>query len=119
GPWDIASLDAVLSTAPGRAVDRLVDGDLRLRAGALESDVSALAGGLRRLGVQRGDAVAWQLPNWHESVVLFRSCWRLRAGAAPLHRSLGRSETEAALPALAPRAVFGARGPPALHAPPP
>ena len=117
GPWDIASLDAVLSAAPGRAVERLVDGEVRLRADVFESHVSALAGGLRRLGVKQGEAVAWQLPNWHESVLLFRACWRLGAVAAPLHRSLGRSETATALGTLTPKAVFGARGAPALDAP--
>jgi len=117
GPWDTGTLDAVLSSAPGRTADRLVDGDVRLRPDALESKVSALAGGLRRLGVKRGDLVAWQLPNWHESVLLFRASWRLGAVAAPLHRALGRAETEAAVGTLTPGAVFGSRGAPVLDVP--
>jgi acyl-CoA synthetase (AMP-forming)/AMP-acid ligase II len=117
GPWDIESLDAVLSSAPGRAAERLVDGEIRLRSDVFEKSVSALAGGLRRLGVERGSVVAWQLPNWNESVLLFRACWRLGAIAAPIHRALGRSETEGALDSLAPNAAFAARGAPALDAP--
>ena len=58
GPWDIESLDAVLSSAPGRAAERLVDGEIRLRSDVFEKRVSALAGGLRRLGVERGAVVA-------------------------------------------------------------
>jgi DMSO reductase anchor subunit len=39
------------------------------------------AGGLRAEGVQRGDAVAWQLRNVNEAVHLYRACWRIGAVA--------------------------------------
>ena len=51
---------------------------------AIEASAAALAGGLRAAGVRRGDVVAWQAPNWHEVVLLYRACWRLGAVAAPL-----------------------------------
>lgn len=113
GPWDVGTLDAVLSSAHGGMTDRVVDNAVRLRADDLEHRVSALAGGLRRLGVERGAAVAWQLPNWHESVLLFRACWRLGAVATPIHRSLGRTEVGSVLDALEPAATFASRESPA------
>jgi cyclohexanecarboxylate-CoA ligase len=79
--------------------------------------VSALVGGLRATGVRRRDVVAWQLPNWHESVLLYRACWRLGAVAAPLHHSWGTSEVARILDMLEPRVVLGGTGMPAREAP--
>ncbi|MGH9092508.1 MAG: class I adenylate-forming enzyme family protein, partial [Acidimicrobiales bacterium] len=54
--------------------------------------VAGLAGGLRRLGVRRGDVVAWQLPNRWEAIALYRACWRCGAVAAPVHHQAGADE---------------------------
>ncbi|MBV9043394.1 MAG: hypothetical protein JOZ68_20565, partial [Acidimicrobiia bacterium] len=55
GPWDTASLDAVLAeNTPGPEAER----------------VASMAGGLRARGVKRGDAVAWQLRNVEQAVLL-------------------------------------------------
>lgn len=115
GPWDVPPLDAVLSPRSGAPV-RLVDGSVRLTGPELDSLVGALAGGLRANGVRRGDAVAWQLPNWHESVLLYRACWRLGAVAAPLHHSWGPSEVERILELIEPKLVLGGTGMPAREA---
>jgi non-ribosomal peptide synthetase component E (peptide arylation enzyme) len=69
GPWDVPPLDAVLSPQSAAPVS-LVDGAVRLTGVELDALVGALAGGLRANGVRRADVVAWQLPNWHESVLL-------------------------------------------------
>ena len=45
--------------------------------------------------MRRGDVVAWQLPNWRESIVLFWACWRLGAIAAPLHHRSREREVNA------------------------
>ena len=76
GPWDVPPLDTVLSPRPVAPV-RLVDGSVRLTGAEVETMVAGLAGGLRARGVRRADVVAWQLPNWHEAVLLYRACWRL------------------------------------------
>ena len=106
GPWDVPSLDVVLSSRPVTGGPGVVDGNHRLEAARLESVVAGLAGSLRRRGVRRGDVVTWQLPNWWEAVVLYRACWRCGAVAAPLHHQVGASEVDAMLEVLEPKAVF-------------
>ena len=60
----------------------------------LDDMVARVAGGLRAAGVRRGDVVAWQAPNWHEVVVLYRAAWRLGAVAAPIHHLAGEADVE-------------------------
>ena len=62
----------------------LVDGDLRFDGPQLEKLVAGLAGGLRSMGVKRGDVVTWQMPNWWEALVLYRACWRCGAAASSM-----------------------------------
>jgi acyl-CoA synthetase (AMP-forming)/AMP-acid ligase II len=106
GPWDIDSLDTLVSDAArGAACDLVVDDSagVRLNGRALDGMVASLAGGLRAGGVRRRDVVAWQSPNWHEAVLLYRACWRLGAIAAPLHHQAGPAEVDRMLGALDPR----------------
>jgi cyclohexanecarboxylate-CoA ligase len=91
GPWDLPSLDALLTNA-ARASD----------AATLER-VAVLAGGLRGAGVERGDVVAWQAPNRTEVALLYRACWRLGAIAAPVHHNTGPAERDAQLATVSPR----------------
>jgi cyclohexanecarboxylate-CoA ligase len=91
GAWDVPTLDALLSRRDARAADRHA--------------VARLAGGLRAHGVERGDVVAWQLPNSPEAVLLFRACWRLGAVAAPIHHLAGPTEVARMLEALSPSVV--------------
>ena len=107
GPWDIAALDRVLSERPATR-DALVDpsADVRLTREELDARIAALAGGLRAAGVRRRDIVAWQAPNWHESVLLFRACWRLGAVAAPIHHQASAVEAERMLAHVDPRLIL-------------
>ncbi|HMG26443.1 MAG TPA: AMP-binding protein [Acidimicrobiia bacterium] len=103
GSWDIPSLDATVSAAARGARGGLVVDDsagARLDGAGLEARVAALAGGLRGAGVRRGDVVAWQSPNWHEAVLLYRACWRLGAIAAPIHHQAGPADVDRMLGAL-------------------
>ena len=50
----------------------------------LEDEVSRVAGALRALGVERGDVVAVQLPNWWEFAAVHLACGRLGAAFCPL-----------------------------------
>jgi cyclohexanecarboxylate-CoA ligase len=109
GPWDVGTLDAL--TRAGRSGGlAVVDGAERLDAPALDLRVASLAGGLRRLGVRRGAVVAWQLPNWWETVVLYRACWRLGAVAAPLHHQAGGDEVARMVEVLRPAVTFSGPG---------
>jgi cyclohexanecarboxylate-CoA ligase len=106
GPWDVPSLDAVLTDAARRSRGDLVideSTELRLDGRTLDDMVARVAGGLRAAGVRRGDVVAWQAPNWHEVVVLYRAAWRLGAVASPLHHLAGESDVELMLATVAPR----------------
>jgi len=105
GPWDLPSLDALLSAAAHGARRALVVDDsagVRLDGRALEDAVARVAGGLRAQGVRRGDVVAWQAPNWWEVVVLYRAAWRLGAVAAPVHHLAGGADVERMLAEISP-----------------
>lgn len=114
-------LDTAFSRGPRehRSGDVLVDPSVGLRydADSLETAVASLAGGLRARGIRHGDVVAWQLPNNHESVLLFRACWRLGAVAAPLHHRAGDADLGGMLSALEPDLLLAGDGLPlAEHA---
>jgi cyclohexanecarboxylate-CoA ligase len=112
GPWDGPTLDVQLAAGARRRGRRPLLVDLstgtRYDGRTVEDLVGRLAGGLRARGVRRGDAVAWQLPNWAEAVLLFRACWRLGAVAAPIHHLAGTGDLEHLLGQAAPRLVLGA-----------
>ena len=103
GPWDVPTLDTVLTSRPAAGGPAVVDGDRRIGADELEWTVAGLAGGLRRLGVRRGDVVAWQLPNWWEALALFRACWRCGAVAGPIHHQAGSDEVAQMVEVLQPK----------------
>ena len=77
-----------------------------VRRAQLESLVAGLAGGLRSMGVRRGDVVTWQMPNWWEALVLYRACWRCGAVAAPLHHQFGAAEVAYMVDLLEPKVAF-------------
>jgi cyclohexanecarboxylate-CoA ligase len=84
-------------TAAGRIAD-LAPADPR---------VARLAGGLAALGVGRGDAVAWQLPNGEQAVLLLWACWRLGAVAVPIHHRATGAEATRMLDALPADVLLG------------
>ena len=101
GPWDVPSLDALVTARSGE----VVDGDTRLSPGAMNDLVARVAGGLRSRGVRRGESVAWQLPNSLAGAVLTRACWRIGAVAAPVLHSFGPAEVAGALGQIDPGLV--------------
>ena len=102
GPWDVPTLDALLSAHGGE----VVDGDTRLSASEADALVATVAGGLRSRGVRRGQAVAWQVPNSLAAAVLTRACWRIGAVAAPVLHSFGAADVAAALGQIDPGLVL-------------
>jgi cyclohexanecarboxylate-CoA ligase len=106
GAWDVPVLDSVMRQRPPGTGDVLVDGERRFDGQQLENLVAGLAGGLRRMGVHRGDVVTWQMPNWWEALVLYRACWRCGAVAAPLHHQFGAAEVDYMVELLEPTLAF-------------
>jgi len=105
GAWDLASLDALVTEAARSSRGDVLADDssgTRLDGKTVNARVAALAGGLHAAGVRRGDVVAWQAPNWHEVVLLYRACWRLGAIAGPIHHLAGPAEVDRMLALLDP-----------------
>ena len=110
GCWDVPTLDRLAADHPVDSGTAVADSASRLDADALSATVASLAGGLRAAGVARGDAVAWQLPNCTESLLLFRACWRLGAIAVPVHHQLGPSESARLVGVVDPAVVLARPG---------
>jgi acyl-CoA synthetase (AMP-forming)/AMP-acid ligase II len=110
GPWRVGTLDALLSDPSTALHHHVIDGDRRLGDTELAEAVSRLAGRLRRAGVHRGDAVAWQLPNGLAAVLLFRACWRLGAVAVPVHPAAGGADLAASFAQVSPQLVVASPG---------
>jgi acyl-CoA synthetase (AMP-forming)/AMP-acid ligase II len=76
GIWDdqtIADrLDAVAARDPGKPL--LVDGVRTLSAAELRSEAIRLSRLIADRGVRAGEVVSFQLPNWHETVIVDLAC---------------------------------------------
>ncbi len=85
-------LDQAVSDYPDK--EAIVDPHSRLTYAELGAMVDRLALGFLELGVQPGEAVSFQLPNWHQFVVIHFALTRIGAVSNPLipiyrHRELG------------------------------
>src|SRR5881628_2979458 len=85
----------------------LVFGSRRMSYGQIERDAVALAGALAGLGVQPGDRLAVDLPNWPEWVVTFLAAAYRGAVLVPLDPSLSLHELKYQLRQAEVRAVHG------------
>ena len=92
GYWLDRTIDEYLVQDIAKHPDKLAvvgyrdgrDGSRRITYGELGDMVARAAGALRGLGVEAGDVVAAQLPNWWEFVVLAFACGRLGAVFNPM-----------------------------------
>jgi cyclohexanecarboxylate-CoA ligase len=110
----VPTLDRLAADHPVATGTAVADSASRLDADALSAAVASLAGGLAAAGVARGNAVAWQLPNCTEALLLFRACWRLGAVAVPVHHQMGPSESARLVGVVDPAVVLAGPGLP-LH----
>jgi fatty-acyl-CoA synthase len=67
-------------------------GNRRLTYAQVSAEASALASGLAALGIEQGDRLAVDLPNWPEWVIALLASARLGAVFVPLHPALGYHE---------------------------
>jgi acyl-CoA synthetase (AMP-forming)/AMP-acid ligase II len=86
GHWPQQSLGQLFAQTAARrsAAEAIIDGAERLSFRALDDRSRALAHGLAALGVGAGDVVAYQLPNWWETVAVCLASLRLGAIVNPL-----------------------------------
>ena len=84
----VDDLDDAVAKHPGKlafaGANSMRHTEVRLTYAQLAERVERIAAGLLRLGVERGDAVAFQLPNWWEFTALVLACNRIGAVANPL-----------------------------------
>ena len=72
GAWRNVTLADCAAQMAQRAPDRVavIDGSRELTFGALMAQAQRLAGAFAAMGLQPGDVVSFQLPNWFEAMVL-------------------------------------------------
>ncbi|MFE0870120.1 (2,3-dihydroxybenzoyl)adenylate synthase [Streptomyces rochei] len=94
GYWEGVTFGARLRAGAARHGERvaLVDGDRRWTYAQLDAEADRVAGGLRGLGVGRGDRVVVQLPNRAEFLLAWFGLQRL--GAVPVHAMPGHRRRE-------------------------
>jgi len=85
-----ALIDLAAAAEPAKVA--LIDDHVRLTRAELREYVNRLAAGLLRLGVQKGDAVLLQLPNWAEFVYSYFALQKI--GAAPVLLISGYRQVE-------------------------
>jgi cyclohexanecarboxylate-CoA ligase len=86
GHWQDRLVDAYVAAAALKNPDAVavVDAAATVTYGELERSVQAVAASLAGLGVGPGEVVSWQLPNWHEAVILHHAVLRLGAVSNPI-----------------------------------
>jgi cyclohexanecarboxylate-CoA ligase len=82
GRTSASFLDECAARIPERLA--VVESDRRLTYGDLARKAARVAGGLRALGVARGDVATMQLPNWWESTVVYQALSRLGCVVNPV-----------------------------------
>jgi cyclohexanecarboxylate-CoA ligase len=94
GAWTDETLLARLVADDSRDEDRelIVDGEVRLSRAALRTRAHRVASALQAEGVQPGDVVVYQLPNWWESAALAWGILVAGAIASPLTPTLRHAE---------------------------
>jgi oxalate---CoA ligase len=98
------ALGGLLAAARGDSPALVLPDDRRtLSYGELVEAGAGLAGKLRSIGVERGDRVAFVLPNGPEVVLMLFAVSALGAGAAPLNPAYTRDEYAFYLDDLGPR----------------
>ncbi len=82
--------DAAVARGPDRPL--LIAGERRATYAQVAREVGALAAALADLGVEAGDRIAVNLPNWPEWVVTALAAARLGAVLVPVNPGLGHHE---------------------------
>jgi cyclohexanecarboxylate-CoA ligase len=86
GGWDDEFIDGHVQAARRSRPDSLavVDGTAALTWSQLDDMVDRTGAGLQAIGVSPGDVVSWQLPNWHEAIIVHHAALRIGAVSNPI-----------------------------------
>jgi len=86
GYWRDDLIDAHVAAAARKFPDAVavIDASTRITYRELEESIGAVAAHLAGLGIGAGEAVSWQLPNWHEALILHHAVLRLGAVSNPI-----------------------------------
>jgi cyclohexanecarboxylate-CoA ligase len=108
GAWRPETLWQAFAATAARQPTRLavVEGDVRLDFATLAERATHLSGGLGRLGVVAGDPVAFQLPNWWETLIVLLAIAHRGAVAVPVLPILREREVEFILAESEARVLF-------------
>lgn len=108
GAWRDETLWAAFAATVARAsaCTALIEDAQRLTFAALAARAERLAAGLAARGIGARDVVAFQLPNWWETVVVFLATQRLGATAQPVLPIAGARELTFMLRQSGARALF-------------
>ncbi|HZP42183.1 MAG TPA: AMP-binding protein [Candidatus Binatia bacterium] len=108
GLWRGETVWAAFAATARRHAEKpaVIEGAARTTFAALTRSGERLAGGLHALGIRCGDVVAFQLPNWTETVVVLLACARLGAVANPILPIQRSRELRFVLGAGGARALF-------------
>lgn len=92
------------STAPEKIA--IVDGKRRISFRELREEVNALAVELSVLGIEKGDRVAVNLPNWYETIAIYFAIGKIGAILVPINNQLPIREVEYFLENSEAKALF-------------
>src|SRR6185369_14708651 len=117
GLWPDRLLIDYLDEAVAEAPDRVAivgsqageDASTRLTYAQLARHVERIAVGLARLGIEPGEVVSFQLPNWWQFVAVYLACARIGAVANPLVPIFRQRELRFMLGFAETRVVIGPR----------
>jgi len=108
GHWRRETLPARAAAVASSAgeLPAIVDGERRVGFAEAHTLIERLAGHLTLLGVDPGDVVSWQLPNWWEAAIVHQAILRVGAIPNPINPIFRARELRYVLAEARPRVLF-------------
>lgn len=94
------------ATECGDDIAIFLEHDAPIRYGSIFSEAMALAAGLQRLGLGKGDVLSFQLPNWRETVAIDIACCWLGVVLNPIVPIYRANEVQHILADCGAKAIF-------------
>jgi acyl-CoA synthetase len=91
------------------ALPAAIEGDVQLSWNELVDAAGRFGGFLQANGIEPGDVVTWQLPNWWESLIVAYGVWAAGAVSSPVVPIYREHELRQVVEAVQPKCVITAR----------